>query len=338
MNQPKDLWRRVVSGIHNLTRKPVDSLAKKAIRGSWSDIAKLPSDLEKIGIPLEEVVEFCTGASSNTLFWYDKWSEHGVLAENFPLLFALDKRKKSFVSERLVAGSPSWDWKRAKLDTEESRELESLNQLILGLTITNSQDPWRSRMAKNDEFQVCDLSRAINSKITRMEQNPTTWIPLMPIKVTCLIWRACWERIPTLAALNRRGMNFSSPECYSCDSGTDDTNHALITCPFIKETLDWVWRWCNILDPSIGSVNDLISFAVHWGRCPKKRKIFIAIIYGFIWCGWKARNDRAFNKVRISPMVLADNILTEVFGWVKFRGNYKNCNWVSWCCNPFNIM
>ncbi|KAL4587401.1 hypothetical protein LXL04_000271 [Taraxacum kok-saghyz] len=71
--------------------------------------------------------------------------------EKFPLMFALDKRKKSFVSERLVAGNPAWDWRRANLNAEELSELDCLTRLISGLCITNCRDPWRAKLAKSGD-------------------------------------------------------------------------------------------------------------------------------------------------------------------------------------------
>lgn len=52
---------------------------------------------------------------------------------------------------------------------------------------------------------------------------------------------------------------------------------------------------------SFNTVKDVVNFAVNSGRCPKKRKIMITIIYGFFWHIWKSRNDKIFNKVHISP-------------------------------------
>ncbi|KAL4558696.1 hypothetical protein LXL04_036897 [Taraxacum kok-saghyz] len=86
------------------------------------------------------------------------------------------------------------------------------------------------------------------------------------------------------------------------------------------------------------TVGDLIKYAAVWGNCPKKRKVFLAILYGYLWCVWKARNEMYFHKIRTSKAKMADNITTTVFEWVKHRGNYMNCNWANWICCPFNIL
>ncbi|KAL4585949.1 hypothetical protein LXL04_010576 [Taraxacum kok-saghyz] len=53
-----------------------------------------------------------------------------------------------------------------------------------------------------------------------------------------------------------------------------------------------------------------------WGRCPKKRQIILAIVYGFLWSTWKVRNDLIFKKVRATVESITDSVCTLVFGWV----------------------
>ena len=210
-------------------------------------------------------------------------------------------------------------------------DLDNLEEMVAGTQLSSRKDVWISKLSMDGKFYVRDLRSIINARLTRFEINPTVWTHLVPSKAACFVWRACQDRIPTKAALARRGMQFLNLDCHLCGSGLEDSNHVIVNCLYLKETLDWLWRWCNVPAPTLNTVSDLISFAANWGRCPKKRKVFIAIIYGYFWCVWKARNNRTFNKVRITPMMLADNILIEVFGWVKYRGNFKNCNWQDWC-------
>ncbi|KAL4586885.1 hypothetical protein LXL04_011532 [Taraxacum kok-saghyz] len=210
------------------------------------------------------------------------------------------------------------------------------------------------------------------------------------------------------------------------DCGIDDANYILVNCAFVVEAQKWIFNWCNITSQDFLSVFEFISFAANWGNCPKKKKIWLAICYGLIWCTWKARNEAIFNKTRITPMtladnvvtlflillsigarepikrirkqviahdlaierkvegiddanhtlvnfrkkkkiwlaicygliwctwkarneaifnktritpmIMADNVVTLVFNFVKHRGKYQNCNWANWICCPFNIV
>ncbi|KAL4574985.1 hypothetical protein LXL04_021825 [Taraxacum kok-saghyz] len=53
-----------------------------------------------------------------------------------------------------------------------------------------------------------------------------------------------------------------------------------------KAVLVKIWNWCDINPPNCDSALEIISYAANWGNCPK-RKILIAIIYGYMWCLWK---------------------------------------------------
>ncbi|KAL4577889.1 hypothetical protein LXL04_014004 [Taraxacum kok-saghyz] len=50
---------------------------------------------------------------------------------------------------------------------------------------------------------------------------------------------------------------------------------------------------------------------------------------------WKARCDRVFKRNRISPTIVADNVKSIVFTWLKHRKSKCSYNWVEWCNNPF---
>lgn len=52
---------------------------------------------------------------------------------------------------------------------------------------------------------------------------------------------------------------------------------------------------------------------------PKEKKDVLAIIYGYLWCGWHARNEKLFNKIDSTPPKVANNIIIMAFNLVKFR-------------------
>ena len=64
-------------------------------------------------------------------------------------------------------------------------------------------------------------------------------------------------------------------------------------------------------------VGEAIGFAADWGRCPKKRQILLAVIYGYMWNIWKARNDKIFKRLSITTASLIDNTLSLVLGGLK---------------------
>ena len=118
------------------------------------------------------------------------------------------------------------------------------------------------------------------------------------------------NRIPSVVALSHRGISVQNSCCHFCNVEADDTNHFLIKCNYARDCLTWIFNWCNIGMQQFQSVGELVKFAAILGNYPKKCKILLAIIYGYLWCTWKARDDKVFNNVRIPSKKLADNIFS----------------------------
>ncbi|CAI9301134.1 unnamed protein product [Lactuca saligna] len=265
------------------------------------------------------------GDSKKILFLLDDWLKNGTLVVKFPSLYALDKKKTCFLSDRWADGTFSWAWKRKPNNSQELLELNSIVDITRFVVSSNGSDTWRSRLTVDGSFRVCDIRALIDSKLTVPVNNLTVWLHLVPIKCISFVWRACMRRIPMAVALSKKGINLSSISCKMCFMGMDVADYILLDCPFAFESLGWIFNWCDIHVHRFISTSNFVNFAASWGNYPKKRGIFIAICYGFLWCMWKARNDIWFNIIKVNPSKLADNVISLVFSWFKYRGNFGNC-------------
>ncbi|KAL4588641.1 hypothetical protein LXL04_001533 [Taraxacum kok-saghyz] len=217
--------------------------------------------------------------------------------------------------------------------------IKGFEAALIGKVLSDHNDQWVSRLAGDGQFHVADLRGCIDGKITTPMANAVVWIHLVPLKVMCFIWRTCINRIPTATELSRRGILVNLTGCPLCmEDVAEEMDHLFLGCSLAKEVLVWLFSWCNISIQNFQTVEELVNFAAEWGRCPKKRKILLAVLYGAIWNIWKARNDVIFNKIPASINKIKDNILTMVFGWIKYRGNFGNCTWAGWCVSPFNVL
>ncbi|KAL4567222.1 hypothetical protein LXL04_022798 [Taraxacum kok-saghyz] len=84
------------------------------------------------------------------------------------------------------------------------------------------------------------------------------------------IRRDCLDHMPSGMALHNRGVRHKSTSCLWCGSSVEDSNHILLRCPIVSNTLRWVLNLYNI--PSQWFVNsgslciiadDLIELAVY---------------------------------------------------------------------------
>ncbi|CAI9301734.1 unnamed protein product [Lactuca saligna] len=184
--------------------------------------------------------------SKKFLFWLDDWLKNRTLVVKFPSLFALDKKKTCFLSGRWADGTFSWAWKRKPNNSQELLELNFIVDITRFVVSSNGLDTWRSRLAVDGSFRVCDIRALIDSKLTVPINNPTVWFPLAPIKCISYVWRACMGRIPTTMALSKRCINLSSISCKMCFIGVDVADHILLDCSVAFESMGWIFNWCDI--------------------------------------------------------------------------------------------
>lgn len=93
------------------------------------------------------------------------------------------------------------------------------------------------------------VRRKLNSSFLGNENDCIKWLKEIPLKASCFIQRAKIGIIPTVEALDRRGINISPLNCsyYRQEAGSAD--HVLIGCPFYKQYKEgyfkMVWSYIN---------------------------------------------------------------------------------------------
>nr|KAJ0193757.1 hypothetical protein LSAT_V11C800390710 [Lactuca sativa] len=274
-SENSSLWKQVICGIHNLSRKPIYNLSKRSILGVWNNLVSISRILGEMGLDFYHFVSTKIGSGRNTLFWLDNWIGDGNLTLRFPNLYALDKRKSCFLAERFSSNGFLWAWRKNPSLPVEMAELAQLCRLLDGVTFSSDPDSWKSKLSSDGQFYVRDICKLIDSK------------------------RASLDGIPSSMALSRRGVGVASTRCLFCINGVDDTDHLLIACDLAKEVFKWIFKWCDVPFVSFSSVSEALNFAAKWGNCPKK-KVFLTILYGGLWCIWKGRNDRLFNQCLVA--------------------------------------
>lgn len=120
-------------------------------------------------------------------------------------------------------------------------------------------------------------------------------------------------------ALLQRGMNLDTISCGHCNRENEYIDHILTRFSFVNTTREWIFKWCDIENMSFNNVSELLKFTATWGRCLKKRKLLTVICYRMLWLTWKTRNDRMFKQRTTSPTLVADNIMSLGFVWLKHR-------------------
>lgn len=75
--------------------------------------------------------------------------------------------------------------KKVNLGYLKMIDLNNFDGLISFIMLSNVSDTWKFNLLGDGKFYVKDMCSLINSKATKPIYKPTTWIYLVPSKVTC---------------------------------------------------------------------------------------------------------------------------------------------------------
>ncbi|KAL6550624.1 hypothetical protein OROMI_021112 [Orobanche minor] len=322
------LWSQVISSIHRLNDKPADYISRKTNGGVWNNIAGAKKDIEKFGLRFYDILKKTVNSGTSTLFWLDEWIADGKLKDQFPNLYQIEQKKRCLVGERITDQGLEWDWACNTQQAGLSTMVAQLNAIVGNFSLGTTTDDWSCGLDATGVFSISAVRTRMLTSGTNFMQDRVEWIKEAPMKVITFIWRAKMGRIPSSEALIKRGIPNIHSHCSHC-------NEVGTNCALGKTTGHWIFRWCGIGDVVVNSVTELIEFAQSWGNSKKEGKLFTLVCYGMLWLMWLAINDRIFKQRIISPTLVADNIKSLVFVWVKHRGVKKNIKWVDWNVSPF---
>ncbi|XP_023771129.1 uncharacterized protein LOC111919768 [Lactuca sativa] len=154
---------------------------------------------------------------------------------------------------------------------------------------------WESDFKIDGQFCITALRERIDRAVHMIPDGVFQWSKWIPFKVSCFIWRARMDRIPTAVALDQRGVQVHSTQCSACISGMESMDHMLLKCPFVVDLWNRIWEWCGITPIIFSSIKEMLTYIAMTGQCPKRRTTLLSIISGALWGIWRARNDRIFN-------------------------------------------
>ncbi|KAL7607598.1 hypothetical protein Lser_V15G19622 [Lactuca serriola] len=200
------LWARVIYGIHNLADKPFEYLSRNTSCGVWNNIGRIKKTLLEQGIDVQDIFRLVIKSGNEFMFWYDSWLGSGSLKVKYPSLFELESRKQCIVADRISGSNYGWNWKSSPglgLDPIVS----TLSSDVSGIHLRTGLDYWSCRLNADGRYSVCSLKKIVDSMYGNVPDTlDMVWSNVIPIKVSCFIWRAVQDRIPTALALEKRGI------------------------------------------------------------------------------------------------------------------------------------
>ncbi|XP_076919047.1 uncharacterized protein LOC143579700 [Bidens hawaiensis] len=256
---------------------------------------------------------------NNTRFWLDAWLCRFTLKDIFPNLYKLEVFKGCLIRDRVVfdgnrAGNFVWGWSKLHLSEENLVDAEDLQEMVCGFSFkVDKKGGWRWTGDSSGLFSVRSLRGCMAIIYMGMD----------------LLF------IPVAINLIAKGLNSIYPECSRCHSAPETSAHVFLDCPREKEVWRAVSLWCHWDLTGFDSFGQLLEVA----KQPDDnlgRRILGSIIYSSIWFIWRQRNAKLFNNGISSTLFTMEEIMTNLFGWIKNRSGHKDIVWLDWIKAPLS--
>lgn len=91
---------------------------------------------------------------------------------------------------------------------------------------------------KHRGFSISSMYDTLCHQIHDVSPGICVWNSLIQLKVSFLLWRLWWNRVPTIDNLIRRGMGITN-WCCLCISASESSGHLFHHCPWIS----YLWNY-----------------------------------------------------------------------------------------------
>ncbi|XP_021992095.1 uncharacterized protein LOC110888906 [Helianthus annuus] len=225
--EKEHLWVKVVEAIHSGGSSWSFLPVKKSLGGVWNNIVSV------INRPLignscfRDCLRGKAGRGDCISFWLDPWLLETPLMEKFPNLFALETVKNCSVRDRVLG---VWLWKHDPELVDELGELIELNEAVASVLLNDSEDVWVWLPDQANSFSVRSIKKVMSGSSVDSSRYVLEWNKWIPMKCNFFVWRASLNRIPTLDALRRRGINVGDGLCPLCKTENETVEHIFTSC------------------------------------------------------------------------------------------------------------
>lgn len=133
--------------------------------------------------------------------------------------------------------------------------------------------------------------------------------------------------IPTFSSIPSSGVNMASSSCTICNVEVETTDHMFASGPFIHKAMYWIFKWCGIDGNCFSNKEESINFAANWFIAERKANYYLQLYMVFFGMFGRRTTINCFIFFLLALRKTADNIISLVFIWYKYKCKDGNCSW-----------
>lgn len=223
---------------------------------------------------------------SKLRFWLDNWLGY-CIADRIQIPEHLRHHYEFTISDYVLNGT--WD-----LIPEFMTTFPEISRDILAYHLAPpSEDKRIWSHSTNGEASSAAFYHHLRPTFPTTIWGTWIWAAFIPPRRSLTVWRAIYDRLPTLD--NLRVTGFTGPSiCIFCMSTGEALDHILVSCPFIRTIWSRLFDMFNVHLPDFYSFNELLLYTLSQRFSPQVMALWRLTIITFIWVIWKARNQWIF--------------------------------------------
>ena len=260
-----------------------------------------------------------------------------------PRLFRLEEDKNACIADKgeWIDGSWTWTWKwRRSPFGREMGEFEDLLTRIAETTpVIDKEDKIEWSLDDSKEYTVKRMREILdNLEInTGGVTKETRWTKIVPKKVCIFIWRVRLSRILCRVILDKMGIDLHSLLCPRCGDVVETIDHALVTCPEVKNLWRFVGRWWKRDLDGANSIDDVLQGSNSSIEIEKEDAIWSGMKWMFMYLNWSHRNSIVFAAERGKLTDKLFEMQRKSFEWISRRSKNWAMSWEDWLVNPTKV-
>ncbi|GJZ09423.1 RNA-directed DNA polymerase, eukaryota [Tanacetum coccineum] len=222
----------------------LNDLNKENKRTSFEKVSGLKVNLSKSKV-------YGVGVSRSEVEDMARWEKK--LKYQLLRIYALETCKQIAIADKMSHDLIDYSYHRSSRGGVKEEQQSELHSRLADLFLPQMHDRWYWYLEARREFLMKSVRNLVDDSLLYVDDVPTRWVKVIPIKVNVFAQIVCMNKLPTRLNLSLRGLEITSIVCPLCHLAVDSTSHLLFSCSLARQLRSKVLRWWELDDQETSS-------------------------------------------------------------------------------------